>query len=262
MDNDAWRTVVFDVLRDLGGDEIFVPGSRIMSVLVLRASDKGDDLRSYLRSQRMNLGRFLKQFEPSIEVRNKGASDMLVGFPGAKEKRVEQPRAFRKDVFDAFSKFGQSVYYAKTRDQFVADPVDTAGLISGPSITKDTVLADRVAFAQTQPEPLRIKLLTAASADSPLSAFMKIVVGSRIQKDWQRFRSLRVLERVNQWASNNNIDPPSHWFKKMAVSDVSPRALLQGLIQQMTDEEIRDLRVSVRAIESLVRRGRFQVERE
>jgi hypothetical protein len=226
------------------------------------AEEKGYDLRAHLREQHTNLGRFLKQFEPDIEVHNKGASDMLVGIPGAEEKRIEQPRVFRKDVFEAFSQFDKIVYYDKDRDEFVIEPDSSVGLLEGPRITKAAIFEDRAAFAKTQSEPLRGRLVEASAPASALSQFMKVVISGHLQKEWLRFRSLRVADRVTEWALANGIEPRPNWFRKSASVSISPRALLHGLLEQMTDEEIRDLRVSVRAVESLVRRGRLQIGRE
>jgi hypothetical protein len=147
------------------------------------------------------------------------------------------------------------------RDQFV---LQEAGLeagsdsvaVPGPTITIQTLLDDRAAFAETQSPDIKASLLKVISPNTPLSAFMKIIVAKRLHREWEHFRASRVYSRITDWSASRGIAPLPVWFRK-DTSSPSPRSILESLIREMTDEEIRDLRVSIRAVESLFKRGQI-----
>jgi hypothetical protein len=252
-----WRTLVFETLSELQADRCLVGGSRLMQALERRTAAEEVDIRAHLRASKLSFSQFLGQFRPDIVVQLRGATDMLVGFPAAAEgPPISEPRSLREDVYRAFTRVDAQPYnYSKSRARFTQEQFTAEDAIPGPVITKQLLLDERAEFARTQPADVAAALLATLDDTQPLTAFQKTINEWNLPRQWRRFHLTKIMARLNAWAFEHRQPLLAAWLNKEPTYDVWPvRRVMDLVLAEMGDDEIRGLLVPVRAVEAALRK--------
>jgi hypothetical protein len=183
---------------------------------------------------------------------------MLVGLEGATEgPPLPEARTVREDVYRAFTRVDARPYnYSRSQDRFTQEALDDGDVIPGPTITQDDLMAERRDFAAAQAAIVQVALYAALDEPQPLTAFQKAVNGNRLQRQWRRFRLERILQRVDTWVGQHGMAVSPTWLNEEAPVAAWPiRTVMEYLLAEMSDDELRGLNVPVRAVEAAFRRA-------
>ncbi|HEX3463744.1 MAG TPA: hypothetical protein VHS78_06830 [Candidatus Elarobacter sp.] len=260
-----WRALIFDTLRDLGADQRLIPGSRLMQELARRSSGEDTDFRVHLKNVGLSFSKFLSQFRPEIIVDIRGARDMLVGLPGATEgPPLTEPRQLREDVYKAFTRVEAQPYnYSRSHNLFTQEQLPAEDVVPGPTITTELLIEERKEFAQTQPSDVSTDLMAALDDPAPLTAYLHALGKRRLQRPWRRFRLAKLADRVAAWAEASGLPLHPEWFNEAGPLTATPaRRVIDLILAEMTDDEVRSLLVPVRAVEVVIRKASASVPRD
>jgi len=142
--------------------------------------------------------------------------------------------------------------YLHGSDKFV--PADQA---EGPSIevdgpTFEDLVAVRRKFVETLPRDIQQPLLDALNRSaSPLADFRREASAVGVFEKWSAMQAEVTKAQVLEWAKRNDLTPRDSWFQHSRMAN-SPHQTLALLAPYLTAEEIRELRIPFRAIESLL----------
>jgi len=172
----------------------------------------------------------LERYPDVVSVLRRPGQDFLVA-PAERAdllaRRVQDGLfGIRHDFFQAFTIISENrPCYEKTSDRVLwlgaesgqAAP-DSLVPIAPATLAAETKL--RRDFIGELQEPSRSQLLSTLEGPSPLQAFGRRVQETRLQIQWHSFRTKRVVERMQHWASENKIDWKDAWLTPGRTSNV------------------------------------------
>lgn len=264
-----WTRIVEEALEELEGRKHYVPGAKLHGEVRSRGLKAGDDFLEYLRRSGTPFRQFLGRV-PGIclHTRPHPHTDMLVGFDGATlpvdtaPRPADQRRAtlrFRRDVYEAFTRIRPVPYvYVPTSDEFTTEAGEGTGCVNVPSATLEEHLQVRRDFAgSVDREEVQTELLKAIDGSAnPLTAFQKAVAQSGMTSEWIDFNARAVRQRIDAWASQNNIEVRDEWFWRGPEPEAvdTPQEILAEMTNYMTEDEVRNMSIPFRAVEEMYRR--------
>jgi len=166
----------------------------------------------------------LQRYPNVVSILRRPGQDFLVGPAGKSDlltKGIQgQLYGIRQDLFQAFTTFGVNrPYYSKSADQVVWQPPGEGqalpdSLVPIEPTTEGAEIQLRRDFAETvAPQSLtRPQLLGALTNPLPLPAFSRAVREAGLQREWHAFRTERVLERIQRWARDKQIEWKDAWL--------------------------------------------------
>lgn len=248
-----YQILVEKCLRSLGGDRQYVPGAKLLQAVQRRALDDGLDFRKFLSGSGLKFSAYLENLDPKIRVRKRGAADMLIGLESAQFEVPQNESGhdfqFRKDVYRAFGKPNRvAFFYDAANDLFTGEQSNAAILI--PPTTRDASLLERNHFADTVEKEQGDVLRGALKTAHPFAEFRDAIRRLNLSDAWYAYRNRQIRTAVETWASDNKIQIRDAWFRP--APELNLRAVLIGLANLMSDEEIRTLNVPLRVVEALL----------
>ncbi len=253
---DEYSELVKQALTELGGAQRYVPGAKLLQRVQALAQSREKDFLSDLRAERVRFSQYLSQLGSAIKVHKRGASDMLVGYdtatleiPQSHERRYRSE--FRPDVYNAFSRSHPApVVYDKQADRFGTQPAEDG--IPGPSLIRQDFLNWRREFvSDLRDMEQRSNLETSLMTDSPLTNFRKELAERGLTTSWQDFKNQKIRSAIEKWAADSSVAIRESWFMQPPKSDV--KGLLASVAEVMTEEEVRELAIPIRAIEAYLK---------
>ena len=166
----------------------------------------------------------LERYPDVVSILRRPGQDFLVGPAGRSDLLVKgiqtRPYGIRHDLFQAFTTVSHNrPYYDKSADQVVWQKPGEAQVLpdSWVAIEPTTEAAEtqmRRDFAETLAEQSarRSQLLDALTHPLPLQAFGRAVKDAGLQREWHSFRTERVLERIQRWARDKQIEWKDAWL--------------------------------------------------
>lgn len=251
--------LVTDVLRALQAQETMVSGAKLRQRMVQAGWQQGLDVDAHLAALGCSFSKALAEIEGIVIVPVPG-SDILVGLPGARPPAKSTPRAknprqgLRQDVFEAFTRISAVPFvYVRERDKFVGEDQAEGPTLLVPPASLERSVASRREFAELLSERERAPLLDALDRSAnPLAQFRQVVHASDLVGQWAKFQAGEVESRVRKWAEENRIVPRSAWFTRQRAEAGAARHVLQRLAPYLTADEIRELRIPLRAVEAML----------
>jgi hypothetical protein len=261
-----WTAFVEQVLTDLGGQTVCIPGAKLHVEVSKRALRQGDDFGEYLRSKGVTFAQFLG-LDRRIVVHRRLGSDILVGFDGAalptrpgaaRATGFREYSVFRDDAYAAFTRVSHVPYvYIPVVDQFTTGPGDARDRVEVPPVTLDDLLEQRRAFAKSlDDEDARDKLIQAIERSAnPLATFHLTLGGLRLARHWHDFNYKAIRDKILTWAEEKGVEVSPAWFSERPEGRTveTPQQVLSELARHMTDEEIRSIAIPFRAVEEMYR---------
>lgn len=259
--DDQKRTLerlVIDALADLQARETMVPGAKLRQQIVQAGWQQGIDVAARLTALGRPFSKVLAEVD-GIVVAPVPGSDILVGLPGAKPpERASRPagnqhRGLRQDVFQAFTRISAVPFvYVPERDKFVGEDQAEGPSVQVPPASLEQSVAIRREFAGSLSAKEQKPLLDALERSAnPLAQFRLVVHANGLVGQWAKFQAGEVESRVRDWAEKNHVIPRSAWFTKQRAEG-DARHILQRLAPHLTADEIRDLRIPLRAVEAML----------
>ena len=261
VNDDQKRTLdrlVIDVLQALLAQETMVPGAKLRQKMVQAGSQRGLDVDARLAALGRPFSKILAEIDGVVITPVLG-SDILVGLPGAKPPEGAPPPArssrqgLRQDVFEAFTRISAVPFvYVPERDKFVAEDQAEGPSVQVPAASLEQAVASRREFAESLSETERGPLLKALERSAtPLAQFRQAVHAQDLVRQWAKFQAGSLESRIRTWAEENHIRPRSAWFTKQRTEGTA-RHVLQRLAPYLTADEIRELRIPLRAVEAML----------
>ena len=261
MTETDWNNLVRDALTDLGADKVMAPGAKLRWKMEEIAREKGFDVSEHLKSQDQPFGVLVDQTN-GVTLHKRTGSDMLVGLEGADRppEKVRSPSSrqagsakLRKDVWEAFTRLSPNFVYLPDLDRFVPIEQQQEPSISVPDTTLEALIQDCREFIDglkdaDMQSSLRHALQHSAN---PLVKFRQVLQEWGWLRAWASWRVDMLRNRVIEWAKQNNIEPRNSWFLA-AQSNMTAHRALERLIPYLTTDEVRRLKVPMRAVEALL----------
>lgn len=247
-----------DALANLQAQETMVPGAKLRQTMVQAGWQQGIDVAAHLAALGCPFSKAMADIE-GVVVTPVPGSDILVGLPGAKPPEMAQRRAksshrgLRQDVFEAFTRISTVPFvYVPERDKFVGADQAEGPSVPVPAASLEKSVAIRRQFVASLSAKEQTPLLAALERSaSPLAQFRLVVHAGDLVRQWAEFQAEELESRVRTWAEENRVMPRSAWFTKER-SDGDARHILQRLALYLTADEIRDLRIPIRAVEAML----------
>lgn len=266
--NIDWRALMRKALEECrNGEPRAVPGAQLREAVARLASAEGINLTRYLVSRKLAFSTFLEAQSDLILMRRAG-TDMLVASsldefpPPGTSPKGPAGGYIRQDFYEALTQFvgGMTYSYDPENDQVLnyADrgPSASSGsLIPLPPASVEDEIACRRDFARQQNSEALIAAL--ASQQGALTQFRSRVKELGLQAEWHRFRYEALGHKLLEWATSKQVEVRQNWFER----DLSPRTdrpghaqLMRSLMEHMTEQELLDTRVPLRAVYNLLNR--------
>jgi len=253
-----WQELIEQVLRDLGGEKVCVPGAKLHTEVSRRAYKEGRDFGTYLAENNQRFAEFLETND-RIRLHRRRGADVLVGFDGAilpaQGPPAEYP-VFRDDVYKAFTRITSMPYvYSRSADAFITDPGSATDVVEVPPVTLEQLLQQRREFAQSITDAQAAQRLMDAieRSPNPLATFQRSLGELGLLRRWHESNYAAIRERVNAWAQENSVEVSDAWFAQRAQPAESPQEILAELSRHLTDEEVRQMAIPFRAVEEFYR---------
>lgn len=254
------RTLVrllIDALADLQAQETMVSGAKLRQQVVQAGWKQGIDVAAQLASLDRPFSKVLAEVD-GVVVRPVPGSDILVGLPGAKPPaKVPLPakgphRGLRQDVFEAFTRISTVPFvYVPDRDKFVGEDQAEGQSVRVPPASLEQSVASRREFAESVSAPEKQRLLDALRSPNPLAHFRQALDANALFRQWARFQTEKLESAVRTWAEESHVTPRAAWFRKQHTEG-DARHTLQRLAPYLTTDEIRALRIPLRAVEAML----------
>lgn len=107
-------------------------------------------------------------------------------------------------------------------------------------------------FAESLSDVEEKQLLDALDRSAnPLAQYRHVLHANDLVRQWAQFQAAEVETRVRKWAEENHVTPRVAWFRKQHT-DSRARHTLQRLAPYLTADEIRELRIPLRAVEAML----------
>ena len=217
---DPWR----EILRDAIGEGATQPlrGAHFRFAVDVSAAKHG--LRFPPESEpNLKFIQLIQRYSDVVCIMRRPGQDFLVVPAGRSDLLAKgvQGRMFgiRKDLFDAFTIVSSNQrFYDKATDKVfwlrpdaTDKPPDTSVPIEPPTTTSEIELR-REFVASLSEESTCLALSEALGQPLPLSAFGKSVRYVGAQSAWHRFRTEKLLERIQRWAKDNGTEWKDAWL--------------------------------------------------
>lgn len=219
---DPWREVLREAIEANSTQPVV--GTRFRGAIDSAASKRG--LR-FPRPDEPEL-RFidlLQRYPDVVSVLRRPGQDFLVVPTGKSDLLVKgiQQRLYgiRPDLFRAFTTVSRNLaYYDKNQDCVVWQEPEGQVLGSWVPIDPTTESAEvqlRRNFVETLPEAAkRSQLDSALTSPKPLQTFGRAVRETGVQREWHSFRTERLLEKIQTWAKEKQIEWKEGWLCEVA----------------------------------------------
>ena len=231
-----------------------VPGAPLKPLVQKLAEEQS---LSYppLEFQNKKFSDFLQALPTAVLTQRRLGQDLLV-VPTGRVDLLQAPAEttsdtsniiFRSDVFKAFTKINLApsgqFWYSKTENAFVERSPDTvdATLMPVEPETLESAINERRKFVDELglDKATSANLLSTLANDSigALGLFSAKVKELRLERQWHKFRSENVLQKLQAWATKQNIEFNPGWLEKHkqvpqeAVSSRETNAFLAGLMK-------------------------------
>ena len=254
----ALDRLVIEVLENLQAQDTMVPGAKLRQKVVEAGAQRGLDVAAQLAEAGLPFSKVLAEVEGVI-VRPVPGSDILVGLPGAKPPaKVSMPAksshgGLRQDVFEAFTRISAVPFvYVHERDRFATEDQAEGPSVRVPPVSLEQSVKVRRESAGSLSEVEEKQLLGALDRSAnPLAQYRHVLHANNLVRQWAQFQAAEVETRVRKWAEENHVTPRVAWFRKQHT-DSRARHTLQRLAPYLTADEIRDLRIPLRAVEAML----------
>ena len=192
-----WEEKLKNVLKELGADKQLVTGAKVKELLTKSALDPGEFDR-FLKEKGLKFSDFVLRVE-GIKVQKRGASDMLVGFPGADwptpnlSTRIPFKKLqMRDDVYNALTSVSNDGYYfLPDSDKFIeGPPPQRVNGVPLPKVPFSELINERRDFATRIKDPIvRDQLLDSLDhTPNPLATFQYAVNKANLGESWHIFK--------------------------------------------------------------------------
>ena len=150
-----WNSVITEALNELQADTTFTRGAILRDKVNQISRRDGLDFDNFLKETNQKFSSVVEHVE-DIEIHKRPDTDMYVGLKGAKWPEPTEERSrwnlsrFREDVYEAFTRIGESDYwYLPDTDEFRQDVAkdDSRRKIAIPPVTLEGLL-NRRRFAE------------------------------------------------------------------------------------------------------------------
>ena len=252
----SWNDLVVQALEKLGAAEVMVPGAKLRQQMELLGRDCGVDIAGHLSERGRSFSELIDEVE-GVSIRRRPGSDMLVGLAGSAPPTTEAPvsnaQRLRKDVWEAFTKLSSDKYvYQTDADRFTLLGETIGPSIPVPDVTLDLHMQDRQEFLETLPgDAGESMVLTLQRSSKPLAEFRVALEENGYLQDWLKFQGDRIVSRVLDWAKEKSIEPRQAWFPPRG-SQITPQQTLEQLLPYMTNEEVHDFKIPLRAVQAML----------
>lgn len=251
--------LVTDTLADLQAQGTMVPGAKLRQKVVEAGWQQGLDVAAHLAALDRPFSKVLAEVD-GVVVTPVPGSDILVGLPGAKPpEKIPPParsphRALRQDVFEAFTRISAVPFvYVPERDKFVGEDQAEGVTVRVPPASVEQLIASRRDFAESLSATEQGPLLDALERSvSPLAQFRQVLHANRLVGQWAEFQAEKLESRVRTWAEDNHVTPRAAWFIRNRRNERDARQVLQRLAPYLTADEIRDIRIPLRAVAAML----------
>lgn len=251
-------SLLIDALEELGGQKIMVPGAKLRQQVVETGWRQRFDVAACLTALDRPFAKVLAEVDGVVVTPVQG-SDILVGLSGAKPPDKAPPpvrsphRGLRQDIFEAFARISAVPFvYLRERDKFVAENQAEGPSVRVPSASLEQSVASRREFAGSVSAPEQQRLLDALERSAnPLAQFKQVLNANDLFRQWARFRAEKLEDTVRAWAKENHVIPRDAWFTSQRTEGDARHTLLR-LAPYLTADEIRNLRIPLRAVEAML----------
>lgn len=237
-----------------------IPGAKLREHMVRAGYSAGFDVAGHVANSGTSFSRLVAAVT-GVNVKSRPGSDVVIGLDGARipdraaghgGQAKSRSGGLRSDVYQAFTRVAKIPFvYLPGKDRFVPEDRAEGARIEVNSQTLERLISYRKEFIGTLPpedqKPLRDSLIST----NPLSDFRREVTTRGLLDKWVSAQEAKIKEQVIQWSGEHNVTPRDTWFRRLHVSK-SPHRTLALLTPFLNDDEIRDLRVPVRAVEGML----------
>ena len=263
---EEWTEIVRAALTQIGGDKVLVPGAKLRKEVERVGNERGTDISAHLRNSGLRFGQFLQTIE-NLQIHPRPGSDLYVGLEEAKWPDTTQRKAstdrrsekqIRQDAYQAFTIVSsEPFWYAHRSDEFTQEPDEGEDVVQIPATTRNHLIEDRRAFAESLNDPVaRVAILAALDPNTsaqPLKQFRSEIMSRALGKPWHEFKFEKLSSRISTWAADKEVRVSPSWFVRSPTERVSAHShqVLTTLARYMTESEIRALNIPFRAVEAM-----------
>lgn len=253
-----WHRLVVTGLKELDANVTMVPGAKLRQQVVKAGMREGLDVAATMARGGRTFLQAVAVVDGVVVTRVPG-SDAFVGLSGAKppdEVPSASPAAMdglRSDVYRAFTRVSSIPFvYQPERDLFIPEDRAEGASIPVPRVDLSCLIQLRREFAlQTPPQQQRPLIDALDGSANPLARFRQVLEAGGLVQRWMTFLASILRRRVEEWAVESNVTPREAWFRAPR-SGTGARTTLERLARYLTVDEIRDLRVPLRAVEAML----------
>ena len=254
-----WDTLTIEALRSLGAETEMVPGAKLRQRMVEFGRKSGFDVAKNVMNSTDSFSTLVSRVDGAV-VQVRPGSDVLVGLLGASVPNDTSPIAanksyqgLRKDVYEAFTRVSPVPFvYLPGTDRFIPENEADGTSIAVEIVTLESLIEDRHNFILTLPPDEQKPLIDALNGSpNPLSEFRREATNRQVFEQWAAWQTQSVTSRIKKWAEQNDLTVRTAWFRRTRTMD-TPHRNLARLVPYLTAEEIRDLRIPFRAIETML----------
>lgn len=253
-----WRRLVVASLKELNANVTMVPGAKLRQQVVEAGLREGLDVAAAIAGDDRSFLQAVAAVDGVVVTRVPG-SDAFVGLGGAKppdQIASASPAALdglRSDVYRAFTRVASIPFvYQPERDLFSPEDRAEGASVPVPRVDLPYLIELRRKFALQVPPQQQQRLIDALDGSAnPLAQFRQVLEADGLVQRWMTFLTSTLRRRVEEWAVESNVTLRAAWFRAPR-GGTNARTTLERLAQYLTDEEIRDLRVPLRAVEAML----------
>lgn len=256
MADDSERDLVIDVLDRLGARNRLVPGARLGFELAKTAPG----FRATLKSRGLSLLDYLHliKAEHGLKIAEKAGTDFLVGFETATVAASPPAETveLRRDVFEAFSRFGGGFSYDTLTDRFAEE--SGPGRIPVDPISLETALRCRREFAESLDGEARVDLLS--TLDQGMASLRQFSFSLRrlgLTARWRAYFSAQLKAIIVDWAAQNGITVNQSWFEgspRQVTRTVLGRRSVVNALEELPEEDWAKVLVPLSVVEKMLSR--------
>ena len=215
-----WRDVLREAISSC--TPLPVPGTQLKGALDSSAAKRA--LRfPPTEEPTLRFIELLERYPDVVSILRRRGQDFLVAPAGKSNLLTDGIRnesyGIRRDLFDAFTRVSDSQpSYSKTKDCIewhIAGEGQTLGGEWVP-IQTTTMAAEvqlRRDFAEiAENSASRSLLLNALEGPIPFRAWSLTIKTAKLQRNWHSFRTKRLQEKIQRWASDNGIEWKGTWL--------------------------------------------------
>ena len=219
---DRWREIVHEAIQANSTQPVM--GTHFRAAIDSAASKRGLQFPPS-GEPALRFIQLLQRYPDLVSILRRPGQDFLVGPAGRSDllvKGIKKGRFYgiRHDLFQAFTTVSHNrPYYDKSADQLVWQTPGEGQAMpdSWVPIEPTTEAAEiqlRRDFAETREEQstIRSQLLGALTNPAPLSVFGRAVREAGLQREWHSFRTERLLEKIQRWAKDKQIQWKDAWL--------------------------------------------------